>query len=160
MKHDLEDRASAMQIVSAAGMSDRPAFYSGRGAVTCDLNDTILEQIYQGIRKGRGEEPAEEFVKMVAYIPELNATDFLLTLYALEDHGWKWDRNLFGNDRGICLDGKTEAETFAIGFATIGSTLNRLNRGSMDQTEGIRGPFLRRHGVQPARAAYGQYSDS
>jgi hypothetical protein len=36
------------EIIQDAGMSTRPEYYSGRGAITCDLNSDILEKFIKG----------------------------------------------------------------------------------------------------------------
>ncbi|MDO8656829.1 MAG: hypothetical protein Q7K45_06330, partial [Nanoarchaeota archaeon] len=100
MGHNLEGKLKAREIVESAGISAHPEFYSGRGATTTDLNDRKLEQVYQGIQREYGEKAAQSFAQMVAGIPKLSATDFLLTLYALEGRGWKWDRKILGNEKG------------------------------------------------------------
>ena len=69
------EKLEAMQIVMEAGMSARPEFYSGRGAISCDLNDKILEKVHKGVQREHGEEAAKQFVQMVADVPKLSATD-------------------------------------------------------------------------------------
>ena len=51
----LEQKLIAEQIVRTAGMSNRPGYYSGRGATISDLNSDSLEKIYVGIKDGHGE---------------------------------------------------------------------------------------------------------
>lgn len=136
---NLEQRASVADIVRSVGMSDRPEYYSGRGATLTDLQDRHLEGIYQKIESAHGPDAAENYALMVADIPKLTATDFLLTLYALESHRWIWDKKLLGNEKGIYVTGE------AVGFATlVGGMFGDLDR---DETMGIRREFLRRHGL-------------
>ncbi len=144
--HGLEERISARQIVSLTGMSARPEFYSGRGAINSDLNDKILEKIYQGIKGEYGDWAAGQFVQMVADIPKLSATDFLLNLYKLEGYGWKWSKRQSGGENGIYIDGPTDEAKRAVGFATILGALS--GDSSRDETGVIRNEFLRRHGIQ------------
>ena len=132
-----EDKLNAGQIVVKAGMSDRPGFYSGRGATTTDLNDMILEKIYQEIKKEHGEDSAKQFTQMVADIPKLSATDFLLSLYRLEMNDWNWSKELLGEEKGIY----PEDEGSALG--TIFSALS--GSGNVDETDYIRTAFLERH---------------
>ena len=159
MVKDLEGRMDARQIVMEVGMSDRPEFYSGRGAIACDLNDKILEKTYQGIKKEHGEDAAEQFAQMVANIPKLSATDFLLTLYRLEGNKWKWDKRILGREKGVYVDGPTDEAKMAVGLATIAGAL--FGDGSRDETSYIRGEFLRRHGIKTPHSAnqtsYGFY---
>src|SRR3989338_10146114 len=123
----LEERMNARQIAMNAGMSTRPEFYSGRGAIACDLNDKILEKVFQSVQKEYGEEAAKQFAQMVADVPKLSATDFLLTLYRLEVQDWKWSKRMLGNEKGIDVgpdygDGTREA----VAMATIGSVLGEI----------------------------------
>ncbi len=146
MAQDLEGRMDAKQIAMDAGMSARPEFYSGRGAIACDLNDRILEKVYQGVQRAHEEEVAKQFAQMVADIPKLSATDFLLTLYRLEGHDWKWDKRILGGENGVYVDGPTDEAKMAVGFATIASVLGGMSE--RDETGYIRGKFLRRHGIK------------
>ena len=132
-------------------MSNRPEYYSGRGAILSDLNDQILERAYKVVKREHGEEAAKQYAQMVADIPKLSATDFLLTFYRLEGNDWKWDKRILGNEKGIDVgpdrgDGSREA----VAFATIAGAL--FGDSSRDETEHIRGEFLRRHKIeQPER---------
>ncbi|MBS3142219.1 hypothetical protein J4464_02410 [Candidatus Woesearchaeota archaeon] len=157
----IDQKVTAAEIVVAAGMSRRPEYYSGRGAIESDLNDTILEKVYQGIHSAHGKDAADQFVCMVVDMPRLTATDFLLTLYSLEAAGWTWDKKYLGKEHGIDVgpdrgDGAREA----IGMATIFEVLS--GHSQRDETARIRGEFLRRHGIQesePARKLHGYRHD-
>ncbi len=143
---------TAQQIVHKAGMSDRPEFYSGRGATTDDLNHNHLETIYQAIKVNHGEPAAEQYVQMVATIPKLTATDFLLSLYQLERNEWKVPETMnkatqqekvagiyIGSDRG---DGTREGAASGAVFSVLSGMSNN------DQTPTIRNYFLRSHGIE------------
>jgi len=56
-------------IIRNSNMSARPEFYSGRGAILCDLNSDILQKIYLGIEKEFGKDL--EFCNSVKQIKEL-----------------------------------------------------------------------------------------
>ena len=101
IKMTLIGKLDARQIVRNAGMSDRPEYYSGRGAITSDLNDKILEKTYELVQKEHGDDAAKHFAQMVADIQKLSATDFLNTLYNLESRNWKWDKRLLGDGKGM-----------------------------------------------------------
>jgi hypothetical protein len=152
----LERKLDARQIVMEANMSARPEFYSGRGAISDDLNSKILEEVYQGVQREHGEKAAKQFAQMVADIPNLSATDFLLTLYRLESHNWKWNKKMLGIEKGIDVgpdygDGGREA----IGMVTIGNVLGgMLDR---DETSYIRGEFLRRHKIEDPKKEQRNY---
>lgn len=139
-------KLSASGIVDNAGMVNRPEYYSGRGAISCDLNDKYLENIYESIKREYGEEAAKNYVQMVADIPKLSATDFLLTLYSLEARDWKWDKRLLGNQKGIYVDGPTDEAKIAVGFATIADVFGGMS--GRDETIFIRSEFLARHGIK------------
>lgn len=133
-----ESKVSAKHLVRNVGMSDRPSYYSGRGVTLTDLNNEKLEGIYYQIKTGYGEEAAKNFVQMVADIPVLSTTDFLLTLYRLEANNWGWDKKLLGSERGVYVDNEATA------FATI---MNALYKGRkvVDQTSLIRKDFLKKY---------------
>jgi hypothetical protein len=152
----LDDKMDARQIVSEAGISAHPEFYSGRGAIRDDLNDRILEKVYQGVQREYGEEAAKQFVQMVADIPKLSATDFLLNLYSLEGQEWKWNKKVLGNENGIDVgpdygEGTREfiAETSVL--HVLGGMSDR------DETAYIRGQFLRRHGIDKKERVRGDF---
>ena len=156
---ELERRLSARKIIGTMKMmSARPEFYSGRGANISDLDSKRLEYIYQFIKKEHGEKAGENFIQMVADIPVLSATDFLNTLYRLDSNNWRWDKSLLGNEKGIDIgtdygDGRRED----IGFATIvnifGGSYDR------DETDCIRGEFLRKHGINQDKYSENKYSE-
>ena len=142
----LEQKVSAKQIVRDTGMSDRPGFYSGRGAVTCDLNSKYLEKIYDGIKNSYGEEAAQNYTQMVAEMPKLSATDFLLTLYLLEQNSWKWDKNLLGDGKGIEIEKDKDGTYFLDqGLATVAGMM--FGDNNRDETSQIRREFLQKRGL-------------
>ncbi len=144
----LERKLNAREIIGTMKMmSARPEFYSGRGAMTCDLDSERLEYIYEHVKKEHGEEAGENFVQMVADLPVLSATDFLITLYKLDSHDWKWDKKLLGNEKGIDVgpdygSGRREA----ISMLTIANFLGGSSETD-ETTICIRGQFLRKHGL-------------
>jgi hypothetical protein len=132
------------------GMSVRPGFYSGRGATTADLNGDKLERLFCAIKKRAGEHAAEAFVNMVAAMPSLSATDFLLTLSRLESNRWAWHKRLLGAEKGLYADGEGSA------WGTVFARLSGC--GERDDTAIIRGEFLQAHGKKPPaheRSPYG-----
>lgn len=129
----------------------------GRGAISCDLNDKILEKVYQAVQREHGEKAAKQFAQMVADVPKLSATDFLLTLYRLEGRNWKWNKRILGNEKGIDFgpdygDGAREA----VAMATIGNVLGGMSE--RDETHYIRGEFLRRHEIKSPKKERGNSS--
>ena len=50
-------------IIRNSNMSTRPEYYSGRGAILCDLNSDILQKIYLGIEKEFGKKAAKNYAK-------------------------------------------------------------------------------------------------
>lgn len=119
-------------------MSTRPEYYSGRGATTTDLSSQSLEKIHTAIVKNVDEKAGKAFVKMVAAIPVLSATDFLITLHALEQNKWVWKESLLGNQKGIHYESH-EGALFTVFAVTAGRGYQR------DDTRVIRGEFLSRH---------------
>lgn len=152
----LEGKLEARQIVHEAGMSGRPEFYSGRGAITDDLNGEKLEQMYGLVKRWHGEDAVQSYVQMVADIPVLSATDFLLSLYRLESNKWKWDEHILGNENGMDVgpdygDGRREV----IAGATIFSVLG----GNRNETGAIRNLFLQNHGIDILKTKRVYYDD-
>lgn len=133
------------EIVEESGMSARPEFYSGRGATLSDLSSRHLEKIWRGIKDNFGAEAAKNFILMVRDIPVLSATNFLKTLCSLERNSWKWRKALLEGrrGRGISFDNTGEA------WGTVVSACSK--RGDRDDTDRIRNPFLRGHGVRIVR---------
>lgn len=76
------------EIITSAGMSARPAYYSGRGPHRGDLNLEKLNTIADGIQKHYGIAAHDNFAEMVWAMQSLSATAFLDRVYALEAHGW------------------------------------------------------------------------
>ena len=137
-------------LSGGCGMSARPAFYSGRGATTTDLNSSKLERIWAAIQKNQGDDAAFEFVKMVAALPCLSATDFLLALARLEASDWEWSGHV-GSERGAYADSEA---------AALGTVLETIRGSSrVDETEVIRGDFLRARGIctRRSRTIYGDW---
>lgn len=131
------------------GMSDRPEFYSGRGATTSDLTSEKLERIHAAIKTNVNEAASDAFIKMVIAIPSLSATDFLLTLARLERHSWMWNKKLLGSEEG------RYATDFASALGTVAETLSGRRQ---DDTVNIRFFFLARHGIRdPKGSRYDPY---
>lgn len=128
-------------VFSKMGKSCRPEFYSARGATTSDLNDRMLETIWQAISKEKGKDAAEAFVSLVEDMPKLSATDFLLTLAAFEGNGYVWDKSLMSGRDGV----------YAADMGSAWGTLLETLGGSRerDETPSIRDEFLHRHGRKP-----------
>ncbi len=138
---------------NGCGMSTRPAFYSGRGATSSDLSSEKLFRVNTAIRNNRGEDASKAFVAMIAAIPVLSATDFLIALSALEQNDWKWDVRLLGSQNGVYATDRDEA------LATV-LTVAAGRREQHDETVSIRAAFLRHHGVKDPKAKdshYGPY---
>ena len=136
----IEGKLTARDIVNKAGMSDRPEYYSGRGAISCDLNSSQLSKIHGLIKKEYGSSAAKNFVKMIANVKDLAASNFLTCLYFLEAR--KWEYSGFQSDLGGGIavskdkDGNYDLTHGMIGIAEY------ISRGNRDETESIRQPFL------------------
>jgi len=134
-------------VLMRSGMSRRPEFYSGRGARLSDLDDERLESIWSGIRAARGGDAAQAFALMVASMPEISATDFLLALSALEGNAFAWDAALLPKAGGVYATDPVSAMcTVADAGRRGGDTLL------------IRGRFLKRHGIDHVDAARDPYA--
>ncbi len=134
----LEERADIRQLVKNSGMCDDPGYYGGRGATISDLDDEKLEKIYQGIESAYGKPAAQNFAQMVADIPVLSTTDFLLTLYQLRNNNWKWKKKLVISDSTYASNKGSAEATF----------LTVIAFPKKNDTEEIRNEFLQRHGIK------------
>ena len=71
-------------------LNPNPDFYAGRGNSVRDLNSSILEMLYGGIKIEFGPESARMFVNMVKNLKNTNAQNFLHEYYRMEKKGWRW----------------------------------------------------------------------
>jgi hypothetical protein len=125
------------RILIDAGMCTRPGYYSGRGAIRCDLNSTQLEKIRAGIEKEHGKKESKAFIRMVEDIPVLSATDFLITLSALEQNDFAWNKTMVSGKKGMHFESEAEA------FGTVMGVF--MGDAQRNETDSIRGEFLRLH---------------
>lgn|GEM_PF-3160989 len=96
----------AKRIVSTSGLSNRPEYYSGRGAKLGDMNGKHLISIFQKLsRLDVGK--ALNMVKMTMEMPTLGATEFIESLYRLAYSGYNLNNTdvstnnfSFGNAKG------------------------------------------------------------
>ncbi len=142
---NMEELEKLKEIIRNNRMSTRPEYYSGRGAILCDLDGKILEGIYQGILKEFGEKPASNFVKMVADIKVISATTFLQELYELFHRDWKFKKKR-QHASGIAVQ-KNEDGTYNAEHGVLGIMSSLFN--DRDETQMIKGYFLSKHGVKP-----------
>lgn len=71
-------------------LNPSPDYYAGRGNSVHDLNSSILEMLYAGIKTEIGADNAKMFVNMVKNLKNTNAQNFLLEYYRMEKKGWRW----------------------------------------------------------------------
>jgi hypothetical protein len=123
-------------------MSTRPEFYSGRGATTSDLNSSLLELIYAGVKQEAGDEAAANFVQFVCDFDKLAATTFLNEFYAFCDCGCTYTpRKHSAIDE---LDpGPDNDSRDVVGLGMMMSAMSGMM--DRDETESIRNAFLANH---------------
>lgn len=138
-------KISAREIVRSVGMSDRPEYYSGRGATTSDLDGDKLYAIYQKITKELGTKQADAFVTMVKKLRTLSATNFLNSLYDLERCEWVENISFHESNIDIGSDGPGRE---AMAFATLAEALSGGSHTRRDDTEYIKSSFLRKVGFE------------
>ena len=136
-------------IIRNNRMSTRPEYYSGRGAILCDLDGKILEGIYQGIKKEFGVRAAQNFVKMVDDIKVLSATTFLEELYMLCGNGWKYRKKPKEHQaNGISIpkneNGEYDDRSMVSGMLGMFAAMGNNGR---DETPAIKNYFLSCHAV-------------
>lgn len=71
-------------------LNPSPEYYAGRGNNVRDLNSSILELLYGGIKTEIGVDNAKMFVNMVKNLKNTNAQNFLMEYYRMERKGWRW----------------------------------------------------------------------
>lgn len=131
---------SYTQLCRDARMCPSPSYYSGRGATLSDLDSTILETMYGLIESNVGKDNADQFVRMVASIEVMSATDFLITLERFVAQGFTWsDDSRTSGAKGIAVD------NIGSGLATIAEVFGGLGGSKRDDTVSIRSIFLARH---------------
>lgn len=134
-------------IIRNSNMSTRPEYYSGRGAILCDLNGEILQKIYLGIEKEYGIKAAKNYIKMIADIKVLSATTFLQELYLLFNNGFKYVKKKI-HANGIAIpkneNGEYDEGSIMSGMISIFSAMS----GNRDETQMIKGGFLHTHGIK------------
>jgi hypothetical protein len=138
------------RVLNSCGMGTHPGYFSGRGVNGSDLDDKILERIYQAIVENKGQEAGNAFVDMVEGIPVLSATDFMLTLQSLEAHDYVWNAvEHSARKKGVYPDSLGSA------FATVVQAMGGAGAFSRNEDKAgrdarttlcIRGEFLMRHG--------------
>jgi len=109
-----------------------PAYYSGRGVKTNDLDSERLILVFQGVRKEYGLPAALAYIEMVRNIPLLTATDFTAALRNLGGFDFKCDfhSGLQGDTtKGIYVpkdeNGKYGRSSTMTGFVAIVATKGR-----------------------------------
>ena len=155
----LETKLTAREIVMQAGMSSRPEYYSGRGATLTDLNSEYLSRIHGIIKESHGTDAAKNFVDMVANIKVLSASDFLTCFYFLEIHSWKYRGFQSDLPQGVAV-AKDKHGNYDLTSGMF-SMMAVMSRGNIDDTEAIRGRFLREQGRQQKKTLVdgGTYMD-
>jgi hypothetical protein len=142
----------AKEILNRSGINPRPEYYSGRGATLSDLNDKMLERVFENINNFHGKDAGKAFVNMVSDIVVLSATDFIKCFFKLENNNWKWNKSFLPQveKRGI------EVTDHASAFGTVLSVLSRGNHS--DDTFSIAYNFLNRHGKKTQRQMANRYN--
>ena len=86
MKPDIYD------AIHAANMSQRPAFYAGRGPNTSDCSSDHLVKIHAFLR-AQDPKAARAMVAVIADLKEMGASEVLSALFALAGNDYKMPRN-------------------------------------------------------------------
>jgi hypothetical protein len=102
----------------------------------------MLEDIYKWVLCIHGKEAANNFVEMVEDIPKLTMTDFLLSLFDLENCNWKWKKRPSVGAIEVAQD-KNGEYNLASGLSSVFGVLCGMS--DVDETESIRRPFLNSH---------------
>lgn len=133
-------------IIRNNQMSTRPEYYSGRGATMSDLTGEILSNIHKEIKGVYGKDAAQNFVNMVADIKVLSATTFLQELYSLFSNDWKYvEKEIHAHGVSVPKNKDGEYDMQAGMFGMVSAMFDN----DRDDTENIRGHFIRSHGHKP-----------
>ena len=143
------EKLTAMNIVHEVGMSGRPEFYSGRGAILTDLDSSLLTKIHDLIKREHGDDASKNFVEMVVNMKNLSASDFLTCLYHLESSDWKYSGFQSDLPGGIAVAKDREGRYDAFSGMMGAMDAIFVNRSGRDETEMIRNPFLEEIGYEP-----------
>jgi hypothetical protein len=147
------------EIIRNNRMSTRPEYYSGRGAILCDLTGEILEGIYQGILKTYGKDAAKNYVKMISDIKVLSATTFLEELYMLFRNDWKYvKKKTHANGISVPKNENGEYDTDSAMSGMLG-IMSAMFNSCRDETMMIKGWFLKTHGVKIKPIGFDIYGD-
>lgn len=109
------------RIITTSGLSDRPEYYSGRGAMLCDLNGNMLYLIYKKLAR-LDPNKGLNMAKMTLEMETLGATEFLENLYSLAANNYDLEKIKLSSDN-VSFGNSKGRSMYAIGLATIASTL-------------------------------------
>lgn len=123
-------------IVSRAGFSSNPSYYSGYAANEGDMKQTRLVEIYQSIKRVYGEEAGAGFVEMMKNISNLSPTYFLNELFRLAARNFRYQPPAHELPDG---QKNVEASDFGSAFGTL---MMKMGPPQRDMTEDIRSNFL------------------
>lgn len=126
-------------LVYRCGLNNRPSFYSGRGVVYSDLNESHLLAIYKKLER-IDKEKAIAMAKMTLAMPTLGATEFLNSLYALAENNFDLETSKQIEDN-IDINVAGEEERNMVAFASI-FCLNVDEETNKRQTRNIQKSFL------------------
>lgn len=128
-------------IIMDSGMSARPAYYSGYGAITDNLNSDKLIKMQEGIEKEFGQKASKAMVELVQSIKVLTATAFLSGLYNLKNNNWVLPENISQSNVDIQDMG-----------SALGTLMMAMSPSSnRDQTFEIKNRFLSKNGIRQER---------
>jgi hypothetical protein len=127
---------SIYAIVSRAGLSSSPSYYSGYAANTGDLRQDRLQKIHEGIKTHYGVEAAKGFVEMMKHISNLSPTYFLNELYRLAGNDFKYKK-----PTNEVPDSQKNVEVSDLGSA-FGTVMMKMGPPQRDATDEIRSSFL------------------
>lgn len=144
------NREKLEQIILSTGMSLRPESFSGRGAITSDLNHKRLYAIWLGIKNTISNEAAESFVQLVRQIEVMSATTFLQELYALCDNNWQLDEH-YEDAPGVVIQKDNNGNHMVAHGILAMSAAMSIAEAKIDQTQEIKAWFLECRGVPPKR---------
>lgn len=106
-------------------VSSRPDYYSGRGINSGDLGPEHLNLIGKGVKADFGAEAFEKFLDLVALIPDISATSFLIHFREFYCRDCT-SVPCFEKNAGNTIEGRGEA-AYVVGMASIFSAFSADN---------------------------------
>lgn len=146
---------SAINGWTGGRLSHRSGFYAGRGVKRCDLNESHLQLIFDGIKKDFSPEHAALFLDFVEGLEDMSATAFLVAFeyfFATGCSEPKKYKQRPGDQYQVSGHGEQrDIEAQCAVFEALGRSSRSSNSDELEKMEGngIKFAFLTNNGRKP-----------